>query len=52
MSKYHTEIMVKVADTTGKYSPGPREEKEIAFRAEENTVTWKLIPIAGRGWAV
>ena len=29
-----------------------REEKEIAFRAEEKRVTWKFIPIAGRGWAV
>lgn len=50
-SKYPTGKMVETADTTENESQGLRERRK-KLHPEHKRVTWKFIPIAGRGWAV
>lgn len=52
-SKYSTGKMGETADATRNGSPGPRDRRK-KLHSEQGTksMTWKFIPIAGRGWAV
>lgn len=52
-SKYPTGKMVETADATENESLGPRERrKKLHPEQKKKRVTWKFIPIAGRGCAV